>query len=221
MNLFQRVLYLVLLVKEKFLRILLAERIKSSYGNSTSKTVIGKAATLDINAMTLNNIEKVKNEMTELVNKSKFSSDVLLDYARDNGVKVVFIKDATKILNLLGEEQGFIAERRGFDGLAINLLVANGVSFRSKPVIILEKDNKDFYYVLFSVYKLCGYLHKLPGYDFEAQKLFKTYAKFGDKADTSKLKIEELNALKQAVTRDNEASKFVIEISRQRDSVVF
>ena len=220
MNLLQRVLYLILFVKERFLSALLARHTKGSFGNSTSKTVIGEAATLDIIAAAKNNIELVKNEMSELVSKSKFSSDVLIDYAQNNGVKVVFIKDATKILNLLGEEQGFITERKGLDGLVLNLLTGNGISSKSKPVIILEHGNKDFYYLLFTVYKLCGYLRKLPGYDFKAQKLFKTYAKFADKADISKLKMEELNALKQAVARDNEASKFVIEISHQRDSVV-
>lgn len=218
MNLFQRVLYLVLLVKEMFLRYRLAGRLRTSYGNSTSKTVIGKAATLEINAVTMNNIELVKDEMTELIKKSKFSSDVLLEYVKENGIKTVFIKDAVKILNLMGEEQGFLTERRGLDGLILNLIAHNGISFKSKPIVILEKDNRDFYYLLFTAYKLCGYLHKLPGYDYEAQKLFKIYSKLGDKADTSTLKIEELNALKQAVVRDNEASKFVIEISKQRDN---
>jgi len=219
MNLFQRVLYLMLFAKERFLSFRLSKHLKNSYANSTSKTVIGQAATLDINAQTKSNIEIVKNEMAELVNKSKFSADVLLEYIKSKEIKTIFIKDATKILNLMGEEQGFITERKGFDGFIINLLLVNGFSFNSKPVVVLEYGNKDFYYLLFTVYKICGYLHKLPGYDFEAQKLFKMYAKFGDKADTTKLKIEELNALKQAVARDNEASTFVIEVSKQRDSV--
>ncbi|MBO7672293.1 hypothetical protein J6S88_02665 [bacterium] len=220
MNLFQRVLYSILLVKEKLLTYRLSGHLKGSYSNSTSKTVIGQAATLDISAETLTNLDLVKKEMTELVNKSKFSADVLLDYAKSQGIKAVFIKDAAKILNLLREEQGFIPERRGLDGFILNLLSNNGLSYNSKPVVVLEKDNKDFYYLLFTVYKICGYIHKLPGYDFEAQNLFKMYAKFGDKADTSKLKIEQLSALKEAVARDNEASTFVIEISKMRDSAV-
>lgn len=218
MNLFQRVLYSILVIKEKFLIFRLSGHLKGSYSNSTSKTVIGQAATLDISAATMTNLDAVKNEMTSLVNKSKYSSDVLLEYIKENGIKTVFIKDAVKILNLLGEEQGFITERKGFEGFVLNSLSGNGLSFKSKPVVILEKDNKDFYYLLFTVYKLCGYLHKLPGYDFEAQNLFRMYSKFGDRADTSRLKIEQLSALKEAVARDNEASSFVIEISKQRDS---
>ena len=220
MNLFQRVLYSILFIKEKFLSYRLSSHLKSSYANSTSKTVIGKAATLDISAKTLANIDAVKNEMTSLVNKSKYSPDTLLEYIKDNGIKTVFVRDITKLLNLMGEEQGFITERRGLDGLILNLLAGNGLSFKSKPVVVLEEGNKDFYYLLFTVYKLSGFLHKLPGYDFEAQSLFKTYSKFGDKADTSRLKIEQLSALKEAVARDNEASSFVIEISKQRDSAI-
>lgn len=218
MNLYQRVLYLILFIKECFLTFSVSKRVKTSFENSTSKTVIGKAATLDIKSATVNNIELVKQEMTILVNKSKYSSDVLTDYVKENGIKIVFIKDVSKFLNLLGEEQGFITERIGFDGFIINLLTGCGISHKSKPVVILEKDNKDFYYLLFSVYKLCGYLHKLPGYDYNSQKLFKIYSKNAQNADVSKLSIEQTSSLKEAVMRDNEASKFVIEVAKIKDN---
>jgi len=220
MNLFQRVLYLTLFIKEKFLRFFLSNHIKTSFKNSTSKTVIGDGATLDIKAKTLNNIEFVKKEMTSLVNRSGYCTDILFDYVKDNGIKVIFIKDAVKILNLLGEEQGFITERTGFNGFIINLLTGNGFLYKSKPVFILESENKDFYYILFSVYKLCGYLHKLPGYDYDSQKLFKIYSKTAPKSDISKLSIEQTNSLKEAVMRDNEASKFVIDIAKIKDSML-
>lgn len=220
MNLFQRVLYSILFIKEKFLSCSLKNRMRLSFKNSTSKTFIGKGYSLDINAKTIDNIKAVKDEMTLLVKKSKYNTEILLNYVKEKNIKTIFIKDITRILNLLGEEQGFITERSGFDGFIINLLSKNGISLKSKPVIILEKDNKDFYYLLFNVYKLCGYLHELPGYDIQSQKLFKIYSKLGAKSDTSSLIPSQVNSLKEAVCRDNEASSFVIEIAKIKDNSV-
>ncbi len=217
MNFIQRVIYTFLSLKERGLRLRLDKHLRTSVTNSTSKTVISGNCSLTLNSQTNKNIELVKQNMLDIVKNSNFTPEFLLDLIRKKGVKVVYIKDAYKILALLSEEEGLIFERKGFTGLILNLVAACGFSTKSKPLFILEKGNNDFYFLLFHLYKLHGYFQHLPGYDFRAQELFKLYSKNPEKCDISQLGIEDMTALKEAVARDNEASEFVIEISKQRD----
>lgn len=217
MNFLQRVIYTFLSMKEKGLKLRLDKHLRTSATNSTSKTVISGNCSLTLNTQTNKNIELVKQNMRDIVKESKFSSDFLLNLISKKGVKVVFIKDAYKLLALLSEEQGLILERKGFCAFILNLIAGCGISFSSKPLFILEKNNKDFYFLLFHYYKLHGYFQKLPGLDRTSQELFKFYSKMPEKCDVSQLGFEELNSLKEAVARDNEASEFVIEIAKQKD----
>lgn len=195
----------------------LDKHLRTSATNSTSKTVISGNCSLTLNTQTNKNIELVKQNMLDLVKSSNFTPEFLLETAKRKGVKVVYLKDSYKLLALLSEEEGLIFERKGFNALMINLISGNGFSFSSKPVFILEKGNNDFYFLLFHLYKLYGYTQHLPGYDFQSQNLFKLYSKNPEKCDLSQLGFEEMTALKEAITRDNEASSFVIEVSKLKD----
>lgn len=217
MNFLQRVVYMLLSLKERGLRLRLDKYLRTSATNSTSKTVISGNCSLTLNTQTNKNIELVKQNMLEIVKNSNFTTEFLLDLIKKKGVKVIYLKDAYKFLALLSEEEGLILERRGFTALMLNLLAGNGISFKSKPIFLLEHGNNDFYFLLFHIYKMHGYFQHLPGFDSRAQELFKLYSKNPEKCDLSQLGFEEMNALKEAVARDNEASSFVIEVSKQRD----
>ncbi len=217
MNFFQRLIYTFLSLKERGLRLRLDKHLRTSATNSTSKTVISGNCSLTLNTETNKNIELVRQNMMDVVKSSNFTSDVLLEMIEKRGVKVIFMKDAYKILALLSEEQGLILERRGFEGFVLNLLAGCAPSFVSKPMFIMEKGNKDFYFLLFHFYKMHSYFQNLPGMDYESQRLFRIYSRNPEKCDISQLGFEELMALKEATARDNEASSFVIEVSKQRD----
>lgn len=218
MNLLHRIIYTFLSLKKRSLELRLDKHLKTSATNSTSKTVIAGNCSLTLNSETNKNIDIVRDLMTDVVKNANFSSSFLLDFFKSKGLKVVYWKDCHKILSLLGEEQGLILERSGMDAFILNILAGNGFAFKLKPILILEKENNDFYFLLFQVYKYVAYFHKLPGLDEKSQMLFKIYSKYPDKCDINKLGLEEMTALKEAIARDNEASSFVIEYSKQRDS---
>ena len=218
MNLIHKIIYTFLSFKKKSLELRLDKHLKTTVINSTSKTVIAGNCSLTLNTETNKNIELVKSLMDEVVKKANFSSEYLLSYLRDNKLKLVYIKDCHKILSLLSEEQGLILERSGMDAFVLNILAGNGIGFKSKPMIVLEKGNNDFYFLLFHIYKYVGFLHKLPGLDEKSQMLFKVHSKHPDKCDISKLGLDDMTSLKEAIARDNEATSFVIEYSKQRDN---
>lgn len=217
MNFVQRVIYMFLSLKERGLRLRLDKHLRTSATNSTSKKVIAGHCSLTLNTQTNKNIELVKQNMLDIVKNANFTSDFLIDLIGKKGVKVVFMKDAYKILALLSEEEGLILERKGFEAFIFNLLAGNGFSLTSKPMFIIEKGHKDFYFLLFHFYKMYSYFQKLPGLDYESQKLFRIYSRAPEQCDLSQLSFEEMAALQEAVARDNEASGFVIELSKQKD----
>lgn len=218
MNLIHKIIYTFLSFKKKSLELRLDKHLKTTATNSTSKTVIAGNCSLTLNSETNKNIELVKSFMEDVVKKANFSSDYLLSFVREKKLKLVYIKDCHKILLPLSEEQGLILERSGMDAFVLNVLAGNGFGFKSKPMMILEKGNNDFYFLLFQLYKYVGYLNRLPGLDEKSQMLFKVYSKNPDKCDISRLGLEEMTSLKEAIARDNEATSFVIEYSKQRDN---
>lgn len=217
MNFIQRIVYMLLAMKEKGLRLRLDKHLRTSATNSTSKTVIAGNCSLTLNTQTNKNIELVKQNMRDIVKSSNFTAEFLLDMIKKKGVKVIYLKDAYKFLVLLNEEEGLILERKGFEALMLNLLAGNGFGLSTKPMFILEKGCNDFYFLLFHFYKMHGYFQKLPGLDYNSQMLFRNYSRNHENCDLTQLGFEDMTALKEAIARDNEASDFVIETAKQRD----
>ena len=217
MNFLQRVIYMLLKLRERTLMLRLDKHLRTSATNSTSKNVITGNCSLTLNTVTNKNVELVRQNMLDIVKNSNFTPEFLLDLIKKKGVKVIYLKGAYKFLALLSEEEGLITERRGFTAFVLNLLSGSGISFKSKPLFLLEEGNNDFYFLLFHFYKLHGYFQHLPGFDYHSQELFKLYSKNPEKCDLSQLGLEEITALKEAVARDNEASSFVIEVSKNKD----
>lgn len=217
MNFVQKFVYMLLALKERGLRLRLDKHLRTSATNSTSKTVIAGNCSLTLNTETNKNIELVKQNMRDIVKNSNFTAEFLLDMIKKKDVKIVYLKDAYKLLALLNAEEGLILERKGFEALMLNILAGNGFGFSTKPMFILEKGCKDFYFLLFHFYKMHSYFQKLPGLDYNSQSLFRIYSRNPENCDLTQLGFEEMTALKEAIARDNEASDFVIEIAKQKD----
>jgi len=57
----------------------------------------------------------------------------------------------------------------------------------------------------------------LPGFNYEAQQKFKKYVRYNSKEDTRKLNIEDILDIEDAIARDQEATSFVLEYTKQKD----
>ena len=71
MNIFQKIIYLILQKKDKQLEKNLLNQLKTSASNKTSKTVIGENITMTFSAETERNKELVLNSVTKLVTETK------------------------------------------------------------------------------------------------------------------------------------------------------
>ena len=145
----------------------------------------------------------------------------LLDYIQKNGTKVYKINNADVILNVIKEEEGFVTELKGIKALYLNfmlqLLCNNKISikFTTPAMFVLRDLPVDAYYMSHQFYKWFGYKMKLPGYDYQTQKNFKTTFKTLANSDISKLSLDEIIAVKEAINRDNEAIDFVLNLCKE------
>lgn len=216
MNTFQKFIYFFLELQEKQLAKKLSKHLKSSSSNSTSKTVVSGAVTMTLNAKTEQNITLVRQNVNDIVKNCENNPEKLLQYIESKGTKVIKLDNADKILNVIKEEEGLITPLEGIEALYINMLAKEGFSLKSKPVFILRNGKIDPYYMIHQFYKWYSLKMDLPGFDYMSQKLFKIYLNSSSTTFTN-LNLDEMTGLKEAISRDQEATTFALELAKAKD----
>lgn len=216
MNTFQKFIYFFLELQEKQLAKKLSKHLKSSSSNSTSKTVVSGAVTMTLNAKTEQNITLVRRNVNDIVKNCENNPEKLLQYIESKGTKVIKLDNADKILNVIKEEEGLITPLEGIEALYINMLAKEGFSLKSKPVFILRNGKIDPYYMIHQFYKWYSLKMDLPGFDYMSQKLFKIYLNSSSTTFTN-LNLDEMTGLKEAISRDQEATTFALELAKAKD----
>lgn len=214
MNIFKKIFYFLLKLQEKQLEKRLDKHLQTSSANMTSKTILASNVTITLTSETEKNKELVLNTVRELVSGTKGNPDLLIEYIKTHGTKVVKLPNADKILAFINEEEGLIGELRGWKAFYLNILTDNGCSFKSKPMFILRNEGVDPYYILHQFYKWFSFYKGLPGFDYESQQLFKKYLNSNDSKGIENLTLGEMTGLKEAIARDNEATDFTINYAK-------
>ncbi len=217
MNIFKKIIYLLLKLQEKRLSARLDRHLKTSTANKTSKTILASNVTVTLTSETEKNKELVLNTVSEIVSGVKNNPALLLEYIKSHGTKVVKLNNADKILAFICEDEGLVCELKGLEALYINILTDSGFAFKSKPMFILRNGEIDPYYMLHQFYKWFSLYKGLPGFDYEAQKLFKTYLNSNDLKGMENLTLEQMIGLKEAIDRDNEAIDFTVNYAKSID----
>ena len=217
MNIFKKIIYFLLKTQEKQLSSRLDKHLQTSSANKTSKTILASNVTVTLTSETEKNKELVLNTVKEIVSGTKNNPDLLIEYIKTHGTKVVKLPNADKILAFINEEEGLIGELRGWKAFYLNILTDNGCSFKSKPMFILRNEGVDPYYILHQFYKWFSFYKGLPGFDYESQQLFKKYLNSNDSKGIENLTLGEMTGLKEAIARDKEATDFTINYAKSID----
>lgn len=216
-EMFKKIKYFFLSLKEKDLQEKLKKTTKKSFTNKTSKKVIGGAADLILNSETLKLVDEVKENVSSIVKKTNCNPDELLAYVKAAKTPVYKITNADKILNLIKEEEGLIYEKRGVEAFYLSIVAGRGISFKTPAMFILRDGVIDKFYMLHNFYRWYSLKSGLPGFEPDVQQNFKTFL-FDNSDDAMKrFSMEEIISLKEAITRDQEATAFVLEYTKQVD----
>lgn len=216
-NIFKAIKYYFLSLREKHLQDKLKSTTQRSFLNSKTKHIMGNGAELTFSSETLKLIESVKTGVSDIVKKTNCDANELLNYVKAAKTKVYYVNNADKLLNLVKEEEGLIYEKRGFEALYLSLITGQGIKFETKPMFIMRKGNIDKYYMLHNFYRWFSLKSGLGGFDYLTQQNLKKILFEDAEYIMKRLSMKDILSLKEAITRDNEATNFVLEYTKSID----
>ena len=217
MDIFKRIKYFFLAIKEKNLQNKLKNTTKRSYSNKTSKTVYGNAADLTLSARTEQIILDVRNNVSAIVKKTNCNPDELLEYVKAAKTPVYKIDYADRLLRVIQEEEGLITPQQGLSALYLSLITHKIPKWETEPMFVMRKGNIDKFYLLHHFYRWYSLKADLPGFDKDSQKLLKLFLQSEDENVFNSLSMERILNLKEAIARDQEATDFVLGYTKQID----
>ena len=209
--------FIILSIREKFLKTMLSKHLDTSFSNSTTKTMISSTETVTFSSETEKNIQLVKQNIADIMKSCNNNHKKYIEYMEAEGTKVFRKKDAFKFLNKINEEEGLITELKGKKALYLNFILGQGFSTTFKPAVVMSIGEIEPYYMLREFYKWYSLKIGLPGFNFTAQENFKKYLKNINDPTLKNLSYKEMLELKEAIARDSEANDFVINAVKEKE----
>lgn len=218
MNILRRLVRIcALYVKKKRLKKKLKLYSNTKTDNGLSKTIISEGANITLNSKSKNLAGQTEENIRLIVHQCGGDSTKLLEYVKATGTKTYRIINAEKLLKNIGEEEGFISEKKGTDALYLSLITMSGLKLKTEPMFVFSSSKPDKYLVLYSFYKWYSMKSGLGGFDYKIQKKYNKFMKNINKANVSNLPLEEITGLQEAIARDQEATDFVLNYEKETD----
>lgn len=215
-KLFQKAVYLLLALQEKFARKRHAKNL-TSFTNSTSKTVMNNGCSLNLTVKTEENKAKLESNVKAILKNFNNMPEKMLLYIERNGTPVIRHPKASKILDIVREEQGYVRELRGLKAFLLNLLLYKKIGFRTTPIFLLDEGQLDQYAMIHQFYKWYAMKIDMPGFDSRAQDNFRKFVDEKSYLNLNNLNVDDIIALKEAIARDVDAINFVEDIAKQNE----
>lgn len=220
----QKLRYIFLNFLLKIKTLLQSSKNKKNKSNITpeSKVSMNSAALLNFVSET----EKIRAEVEELAEKIvmqfKNDTDKTLEILKKKKVKVYRTRFAVKILQNIGEKQGFITPLKGFKALYLNFvfgLICDKklvISTKTQSVFVFNKNHIDPYFLSAQIYKWVAMRKKMGGFEFSVQEKFKKLYNKMTESEINKLSANEIFAIKEAIARESEASDFALKLHSEQ-----
>lgn len=210
-NIIRNILYKLLKIQESYLKRRLAGTIgvKSS---SLKKRHFSNGCVIDLSTLAENEKVKLEDEINLLLKRFDYEPTKLLEYIKSQGTNVIYLDNAAKYLNSIGENEGFILPSSGAKALYLSVLTKQKLSFKTNEMFILSKGKINKYYFIYHFYNWFALKHNIAGLEPEAQNLLKKYLFEG--SDVKTLQLSEIYKLKDAIRQDKASIEFVIKLCR-------
>lgn len=210
----KKIIYGILSIQEKILKHQLSKTLGVK-NKSKRKRHYSVGCTLDLNTMADCEKQKLEEEIVLLLKKYNYEPLELLKYIEKQGTKVFFIDKASKLLNPIGENEGFIYPAKGSLAMYLSLATNKKPALKTDEMFVLSKGEINKYYFIYHFYNWFAFKHGIAGMDSESQKLLKKYL-FED-VDTKNLQLADIYKLKDAIKQDKASIEFVVKLCRNYD----
>ncbi len=187
-----------------------------SFNNGSSKMHMNGHESMTLNSKFRDERREIDKQIRDIVKKNIKTPERLLEFIEQNGTKVHKVKFADKLLRFVGEEEGFILPRKGFEALCLNLALESKFSFKTKEMFVLRDLPINVYVMSHQFHKWFGFIMNLPGFDARAVELFREVCENNYRAPKN-LKYSDIMSLKEALRRDIEAIDFVVNLSKENE----
>ena len=213
MKLLKNIIYSLLGLQEKVLRFRLSKTI-SAKNSSKRKYHFMNGCTLDLNSMAEVEKQELEDKLTNILRTYEYNPVRILDYIKSQGTQVIYLDDAAKILNPIGENEGFILPQKNAKAVYLSLAANKKIALKTDEMFILSRGEINKYYFIYHFYNWYAFKNGIQGMDTESQELLKKYL-FAP--DTKELQLDEIYKLKDAIRQDKASIEFVIKLCRNYD----
>jgi hypothetical protein len=214
MRLLKDIIYKFFDLQEKYLRFRLSKTIGVK-ALSKRKRNFYNGCTLDLNAMADAEKQELEAKITNILKTYDYNPMRVLEYVKAQGTNVFYLKNAKKILNPIGENEGFIYPQTGAKALYLSLGINKKFAFKTDEMFVLSVGEINKYYFIYHFYNWFAFKNNISGMDTESQELLKKY--LFSSADTKELQMSELFKLKDAIRQDKASIEFVVKLCRNYD----
>lgn len=210
----KKIIYGILSVQEKILKYQLSKTLGIKNKSKRKRHYLA-GCTLDLNALADCEKQKLEEEIVLLLKKYNYEPLELLKYIEKQGTKVFFIDKASKLLNPIGENEGFIYPAKGSLAMYLSLATSKKPALKTDEMFVLSKGEINKYYFIYHFYNWFAFKHGIAGMDSESQKLLKKY--LFENSDTKELQLADIYKLKDAIKQDKASIEFVVKLCRNYD----
>ncbi|MBR1681191.1 hypothetical protein IJ707_05310 [bacterium] len=212
----QKAVYLLLALHEKFLR----QKRKNAQArrNSTTNTGLNNGCSLNLTVKTEENKAILEKNLAVILKSFENSPEQMLLYIERNGTPVIRHEKASKILDIIREEQGYIRELKGLKALLLNFMLFKKFGFKTSEMFLMNEGKIDQYAMIHQFYKWYAMKTGMPGFDINAQDNFRKYIDEKSYLNMNAMDVEDILALKDAIARDVDAITFVENIAKQNEA---
>lgn len=159
--------------------------------------------------------QEIENDVRAILKQCKNNPVKVIEYFERQDIPVYSVKHSKLLKKFFKEKPGFITERSGFSALILNIAIGNGVSFKTKPLVLLKDEEPDIYNLIYCFYKWYSFKEGLSGFDEKSQKLLLKFNEKNEDKLIGRLSIVEIEGLREAIQRDVQAIDFVSLYSRE------
>lgn len=205
------IIYNILKFQEKFLKYQLAKTIGVK-NTSKKKRHFSFGDMVDLSTLADNEKQQLEEKILLILKKYNYSPEEILKYIKSQKTEVLYIENASKILNPIGENEGFIYPARGGKAIYLSLGVLRKFRLKTPEMFILSKGSINKYYFIYHFYNWFAFKNNISGLDIESQELLKKF--LFETSDTQALQLADIYKLKDAIRQDKAAIEFVIKLCR-------
>lgn len=216
MNLFKNIIYYILSLQEKIITKSLGATLKAK-NNSKRRQFFANGCLLNLDSVAEAEKKQMEDELLLILKSANFNPNNILNYVKMRGTEVFYI-EKEKALNALGENAGFVYPQKGLGALALSLLTKQGVKFETKEMFILTKGELNVYYFIYNFYNWYAYKHNISGVDRDSFDLLNKYLYNASEEEISKLQLNDIYKLKDAIKQDKLAIEFVFKLCQAYES---